>query len=139
MDDLLSKIFPYNLLTCIHRQSCHFFIIIYYRYTLQPSYTFGILNQVIHSNLSFVDQVCCRLSVFVQPSFSMFFWLLVSWCIWWSRNNLVFCNKNWVVKDILNSIKTFDWDSFSIIANKRLDLENSKNKWWSRPFELVGV
>ncbi|XP_058742476.1 uncharacterized protein LOC131614964 [Vicia villosa] len=85
--------------------------------------------------LPLVDQVCARLSTLVHPSFSMFFWLLVSWCIWWSRNNLVFNNKSWVVGDILISIKSFGWDWFSIIAKRGLDVD--KELWFSHPVDLV--
>lgn len=61
----------------------------------------------IDAEHSFVNRDCGRLSSFVQPSYSMFLWLLVSWCIWWSRNNLIFCYKSWIVMDILSCIKSF--------------------------------
>ncbi|XP_058765404.1 uncharacterized protein LOC131638877 [Vicia villosa] len=63
--------------------------------------------RTIDSEHSLGDQVCCRLSGIVQPSHSLFFWLLVSWCIWWDQNNLIFCNKRWLVDDIISGIKSF--------------------------------
>ncbi|XP_058756813.1 uncharacterized protein LOC131630037 [Vicia villosa] len=60
-----------------------------------------------------------------------FIWLLVCWCVWISRNNLVFNNVVWNELDIFSFITSLGWDWFSILAKGNDDL--SKDIWLSKP------
>ncbi|XP_058731889.1 uncharacterized protein LOC131603529 [Vicia villosa] len=91
---------------------------------------------VIDSELEGAAMACGLLARFIRLSFVLFFWLLVTWCIWRFRNDVVFNNKVSDVEVIMNTVKSLGWDWFSILANRSVNLK--KNVWFSKPKDYVG-